>query len=373
MRLMRRKKLAMSQEETARRYITPLRPNLHRYLTPHKLRNAVLSELDMRKRVRVARGLPYVLHLEPTNACTLRCPLCITGARDNQLPTGKLSFDQFSRLMSRLKDDIVFMRLDGSGEPFINRDFIPMVEYAHAMNVGTVVSTNFQNTDPADAERLVRAGLDYVIVSLDGVTQEVYETYRVGGDIRKVYDNLEALLAARKQLGRRNPYIEWQFLEFDHNAHETPLAQQQAAEMGVDRILVSNARPSAWQANIADDAQSTCYWFYKSINVAHNGDLKACCSDGLGEDFSMGNLLEQSLPEIWNGPVMQDLRDLFISPQRYTERVAASKCITHCPMVNAGRGKHGLPEFEHVVSDAPIFEDDWLTRGAVNRPSPDDR
>jgi len=368
---MRRKKLAMSQGETARRYITPLRPNLHRYVTRRKMRNAVLSELDMRRRVRVASGLPYVLHLEPTNACTLRCPLCITGARDNQLPPGNLRFDAFSRLMSRLKDDIIFMRLDGSGEPFINRDFIAMVEYAHAMDVGTVVSTNFQNSDPADAERLVRAGLDYVIVSLDGVTQEVYETYRVGGDIRKVYDNLEALLRARERLGRSNPYIEWQFLEFDHNAHEVSQARDMAAQLGVDRLLVSNARPSAWQANIAGEAQSTCYWFYKSINVAYNGDLKACCSDGLGEEFAMGNLLEQGLPEIWNGPVMQDLRDLFISPERYTERVAASKCITHCPMVNAGRRKHGLPEFEDVESDAPIFEDDWLTRGAVNRPAAD--
>jgi len=369
MKRMRRKKLAMSHGETARRYITPLMPNLHRYVTPRKLRNAVLSEYDMRRRARVARGLPYILHLEPTNACTLRCPLCITGARDNRLPPGKLSFDQFSRLMSRLKDDIVFVRLDGSGEPFLNRDFTAMVEYTHAMNVGTVVSTNFQNSDPADAERLVRAGLDYVIVSLDGVTQDVYETYRVGGDLQLVLDNMQAILDARERLGRATPFVEWQFLEFDHNAHEVPAAQQMASDMGVDRILVSNARPSAWQANMAHDDQLTCYWFYKSMNVAYNGDLKACCSDGLGEEFAMGNLLEQTLPEIWNGQVMLDLRDLFISPESFTERVADSKCITHCPMVNGARRNLGLPELDVPESDAPIFGDDFLTAGAINQTS----
>ncbi len=368
MRLMRRKKLAMSHGETARRYLAPLSPNLHRYLTPRKLRNIALAEVDMRTRARVARGLPYVLHLEPCNACTLRCPLCITGARDNQLPTGTLKFDAFSRLMARLKDHIVFVRLDGSGEPFINRDFMAMVEYTHASGVGTVVSTNFQNSDPADAERLVRSGLDYIIVSLDGTTQDVYEQYRVGGDMNLVLDNMRAVIDARDRLGKRTPFVEWQFLEFDHNAHQVPDAQRMAADLGVNRILVSNARPSAWQANIEHDAQRTCYWFYKSLNVAWTGDLKACCSDGLGEEFSMGNLLEQSLEEIWNGPAMLELRDLFLSPEPFTERVATSKCITHCPMVNAARRELGLPEFDLPESTAPVFGDDWLTAGRTDDP-----
>ena len=363
MRLMRRGKLAMSHSETAMRYLAPLAPNLRRYLTPHKLRNVALCELDMRTRARRASGLPYVLHLEPTNACTLRCPLCITGARDNRVPPGRLRFDDYCRLMAGVRDEIVFVRLDGSGEPFINPHFAAMLEYAHAHGIGTVVSTNFQNSEPEEMERLVRAGLDYVIVSLDGVTQEVYEQYRVGGDIQRVLANLEALLAARRHLGSAAPFVEWQYLEFDHNAHEVDAARQMAAEIGVDRLLVTNARPSFWQSQIASDAQRTCYWFYKAMNVAWTGDLKACCSDGLGEAFSVGNLLEQDLPAIWNGPRMLALRDLFISPRPYDESVATSKCITHCPMVNAARRAARLPELDVPDSDAPVFGDDFLEAG----------
>ena len=363
MRLMRRGKLAMSHGETARRYLAPLSPNLHRYLTAHKLTNIARCELDMRTRARVAKGLPYVLHLEPTNACTLRCPLCITGARDNRIPAGRLRYDDFCRLMSRIRDELVFVRLDGSGEPFINKRLAAMLEYTHAQGIGTVVSTNFQNSEPHEMERLVRAGLDYVIVSLDGVTQEVYEKYRVGGDIQRVYDNVEALLRARRRMGSSTPFVEWQFLEFNHNAHEVDSARERAAEMGFDRLLVSNARPSFWQNQIASDAQKTCYWFYKAMNVAWTGDLKACCSDGLGESFSIGNLLQDELPAIWNGPTMLALRDLFLNPAPYDGSVATSKCITHCPMINAARRADGLPEFEIPESDAPVFGDDFLDRG----------
>jgi hypothetical protein len=61
---------------------------------------------------------------------------------------------------------------------------------------------------------------------------------------------------------------------------------------------------------------------------------------------------------------MLALRDLFISPEPYDESVATSKCITHCPMVNAARKAEGLPEFEIPENDAPVFTDDFLEQGA---------
>jgi pyruvate-formate lyase-activating enzyme len=339
---MRRKKLAMSHSEVVSRYAGPLFRGALRYVTPKKASNLLRCELDMRRRRLRAEGLPYVLHLEPTNACTLRCPLCITGAHDLQVPTGMLKFNRFAEILGAVRDHVVFARLDGVGEPFLNADFIPMLEYTHALGIGTVVSSNFQSCEPADMDRVVRSGLDYLIVSLDGVSQQVYEQYRVGGDIEKVKENLHALLAARARRGSRTPFVEWQFLEFDHNAHEVDEARRLAAQWGVDRLLVTNARPGRWQDGIAKSGQKTCYWFYKALNVAWTGDLKACCSDGLGERFSIGNLLQEPLPAIWNGPVMTELRDLFVSAETASARIAGSKCITHCPLTHAARRNVGL-------------------------------
>lgn len=368
-RLLRKRKLALSHEETVRRYLAPFLPNLHRYLTPRKIANILAAELDMRRRARVVRSRPYVLHLEPTNACTLRCPLCITGARDLRVPTGLMKFERYTELLSRVRDDIVFIRMDGVGEPFLNPEFFAMLEYAHALGMGTAASTNFQNVKPDRMERLVRTGLDYLIVSLDGTTQEVYEQYRVGGDMDKVLRNLEAVLEARARVPGNNLFVEWQFLEFDHNAHQADEAKRRAEALGVDRLLITNARPSAWQSVLTKEKQTTCYWFYKAINVSWTGDLKACCSDGLGESFSMGNLLSHPMEQVWNGPTMLALRDLFIQPGIYDSSLKDSKCITHCPIVNAGRRNLGLPEYAATANDVPIFGDDWLTAGPKNRPA----
>lgn len=360
LRLLNKAKLALSHGETVKRYLHPFLPGLPRYLTPRKLANMGLAELDMRRKAVKVRSLPYVLHLEPTNVCTLRCPLCITGTRELQVPTGLLKFERFQQIVDSAKDHVVFMRLDGVGEPFLNPDLLRMIRYAHDAGIGTAISTNFQSVKPERMEEVVRSGLDYMIVSLDGVTQEVFEKYRVGGDIQKVYDNLKAVLEAKHKHPESKLFVEWQFLEFDHNAHEVDEARRQAEALGVSRFLVTDARPSRWKKELVTEAQSTCYWFYKALNVSWTGELKACCSDGLGERWSMGQLGDASLAEVWNGPTLQHLREMFVNPAPYDPSVADSKCVTHCPIVNAGRVHNGLPAYKIPDSGVPTFGDDFL-------------
>ena len=59
------------------------------------------------------------------------------------------------------------------------------------------------------AEAVVRSGLDTMIVSLDGVTQDVYEQYRVAGRLDRVLDNLRLLVETKRRLGVETPYLEW--------------------------------------------------------------------------------------------------------------------------------------------------------------------
>lgn len=320
----------------------------------------------MRRRAVQVRSLPYVLHIEPTNACTLRCPLCITGNRELQVPTGLMPFERFRSIVDAVRDWVVFMRLDGVGEPFLNPDLLRMIRYAHDAGIGTAISTNFQSVKPERMDEVVRSGLDYMIVSLDGVTQDVFEKYRVGGQIQKVWDNLHAVLEARRRQPEAGLFIEWQFLEFDHNAHQVDEARRMAAQLGVDRFLVTDARPSRWKQEVAREAQRTCYWFYKAMNVSWTGELKACCSDGLGERWSMGALGATSSPggadleRVWNGPTLRHLREMFVNPEPYHAAVEGSKCVTHCPIVNAGRVRNGLAPYEVPEAGVPTFGDDFL-------------
>src|SRR5262249_4327103 len=109
----------------------------------------------------------------------------------------------------------------------------------------TMISTNL-SLPRFDADAYVESGLDFMILSIDGVTQQVYERFRRKGDIEAVYANVHKLVAAKKRSGRATPIIAWRFLAFQHNIHEIPAAIDKARELGVDRFNADPAWDISW-------------------------------------------------------------------------------------------------------------------------------
>jgi MoaA/NifB/PqqE/SkfB family radical SAM enzyme len=72
------------------------------------------------------------------------------------------------------------------------------------------------------------------VVSCDGVDQESYGRYRVGGSFEQVLENLRWLVAHRR--GRR-PFLVWQYLVMKHNEAQMARARELATEVGVDLLL----------------------------------------------------------------------------------------------------------------------------------------
>ena len=97
-----------------------------------------------------------------------------------------------------------------------------------------------------DAEAYVESGLDYMVMSIDGATQPAYEKFRRNGDLELVFENIRKLVSAKRRLGKRTPVLSWNFLAFEHNAHEIPLATQMARKLGVDRFRVVNPFDVRW-------------------------------------------------------------------------------------------------------------------------------
>ena len=353
MRSFSKKKYALSEGETSRKYLSALGPRLHHYLTPRKLLNAARVELESRRRAVRVKGRPYVLHLEPPNICSVRCPFCRTGAGDNELPNGVMPFSTFKRIFDELRDDLIMVRLDGAGEPFINKHISEIISYCHTAGVATTMSTNLQSCDALDLEEVVRAGLDYLICSIDGTTQEIYEKYRINGSLEKCLLNLRALADAKQRLGSPTPFTDWQFLIFDHNVHQLDEVKEMVVGSGADRLSLNDVRPETWKKIIAGEPPHTCYWFYKAINVTYDGHVRSCCSDGMGHSYSFGSLVDLGFDGVWNGERQQAARDLFVDAREKPELLEDCKCVASCPMVNDSRRVHGLPPIELDPSRVP--------------------
>jgi radical SAM protein with 4Fe4S-binding SPASM domain len=67
-----------------------------------------------------------------------------------------------------------------------------------------------------------------------------------------------------------------------------------------------------------------CRMLWKNLTVYYNGQVSPCCYDAEGE-LIVGNVLNQTLREIWNGSPLKNLRDLHLA-SKWDKIPACSRC-----------------------------------------------
>jgi MoaA/NifB/PqqE/SkfB family radical SAM enzyme len=300
-------------------------------------------------------GVPSTLTIEPTNICNLHCPLCTTGAGQMIRPAGRMTLETFKMIMEQLGDDIFFLLIYHQGEPYLNHDFFEFVRLAKQKNIYVTTSTNGHYFSPQNVEKTISCGLDSMIVSVDGVTQESYARYRSGGNLDKVLAGTFLLIEERKKRHRRTPNIALQFLVMKHNESEIPAMRKLAKDLGVDRFLVKSievhsiAEGEEWLpirekyrryhfdgqdlvVKNSDKKYCTRPWLSTLINW--DAAVVPCCFDKNGK-YTMG-ILSQNGPfkQIWKNNTFNSFRQKLI-----TDR----KGIDICSNCNQGLGNF-LPE-----------------------------
>ena len=145
-------------------------------------------------------GMPTTIVVDPTNHCQLECPLCPTGRGDTSVAYGLFQLDKYKKVMdvfSKWTQTVLFF---ARGEPLLNKSFIEMIRYASQSphKIRSITNVNLNNITDEQVKGLMTSNLDQVNASIDGVTQEVYEKYRVGGNLEVVFNNLKKLIVAKK-------------------------------------------------------------------------------------------------------------------------------------------------------------------------------
>ena len=304
--------------------------------TFRKTINLMIVELEWRLRRNTVWGHPYILIVDPTNVCNLRCPLCPTGMGEIGRKPEKMSIQRFKNIVDRLAPFVYEVNLHNWGEPLLNPDLFKMIEYAQNKNIGTNMSTNLNTPRKTDIDNIARSSLEYLIVSLDGTTEDVYAKYRRRGDFNLVMNNLSSLVEKRYSLNRKTPVIEWQFIVMKHNIHQVRDARRIAKEIGVDfvrfipvalpfaaknkadlkrewfpRIEGSGNEGESWERQFLQKPQkSACFFLYRSLTVNPNGRVAPCCTV-YGEGHEFGDISQQSPKEIWNNANYRSARSLF--------------------------------------------------------------
>ena len=279
-------------------------------------------------------GLPLGISIEPTTSCNLRCPECPSGLRSFTRPTGMLQESVFERVMDQLAHVLTNLTFYFQGEPYLNPKFLDMVRYASHRNVFTSTSTNAHYLTEESARKTIESGLDRLIISIDGVSQETYEQYRVGGQLSKVLEGTRNIIALKKELKSRSPHVVFQFLVVKPNEGDISRLYQLASEMGVNEVklktaqiydyrtgsglIPDNPKYSRYQRGadgffrIKNPLADQCWKMWSSCVITWDGKVVPCCFD---KDAShvMGDVNNQPFEEVWFGKEYQSFRKSILS------------------------------------------------------------
>ena len=309
--------------------------NLARKLTVKRMWNGlkVLGSFYASKLLKrpVQWGYPVSISFEPTTSCNLRCPECPSGLRAFSRPTGMLNKDFFTQTIDDIHKELLYLIFYFQGEPFLNPEFLNMVKYASSKGIYTATSTNAHYLNDAAAKRTVESGLDRLIISIDGTTQDVYAAYRVGGNLQKVMEGASNIVKWKKELNSKTPFVFFQFLVVKPNEHQIEDIKRLAKEIGVDQVrfktaqvydyvndpnqlIPENTKYSRYIKNEdgtyrpKNKLANSCWKMQHANVITWDGLVVPCCFDK-DAMHRMGNLKHESFKEIWHNNNYKQFRN----------------------------------------------------------------
>jgi MoaA/NifB/PqqE/SkfB family radical SAM enzyme len=306
-----------------------------------KRRNYLLSRRELAAKREGLRSSPVYAIIDPVNYCTLRCPFCPVGAGNLRYPKARLSMENYLGLLRQIGPALLHLDFFDWGEPLLHPRIFDMIREAKGYGIYTRLSTNLTHLPPGAEQALVDSGLDYCVLSLDGVDQATYGKYRVGGDFRICLANLERLVEARRRSGGKSPHLLWQYLVFRHNQDHIEEARRMAARLGVDEISFTEPnfpveldvadwvstlpefsrkyRPEKTAAGtkltVNPPRDAVCHWLWTAAVFNPGGTVSPCCIiQDPQEDF--GSVFTESFRAVWNGPAYRAARRFIASGRK---------------------------------------------------------
>ncbi|MDD2717406.1 MAG: radical SAM protein [Candidatus Wallbacteria bacterium] len=288
---------------------------------------------------------PRRIRIELSTCCNLRCSFC--SYRKEAL-LGLMNTALFQRILEQLTEfpDLEEIGLFNIGEPLLHPEFDSMIVTAAAKNLPALftLSTNAMLLDERKSLTIIESGIfKRVFISLDAATKATYQKLRIGGDFELVLSNVRKFLELRKG---RKPFVDLQFILMPENLTEMEqfiacwkdyfaaagekisltrkekcdriivfpfVAETRAEQEKTDRFYHEMVRQGKLPLELTcipneEGCRKPCAFLYDLLAVNFNGNVTPCCTGEKMGRFVIGNALDQSLLEIWNGPVINSYR-----------------------------------------------------------------
>lgn len=259
---------------------------------------------------------PFHVDIETTDSCNLRCVMCVHG-QGKAVNTGFIDKEFARRVIRESADSGVYsIKLNWRGEPALYKDLSELVRFAKECGILEVqMNTNGIPFSEDKIKDIIQAGLDRIIISVDADSEQTYNKIRIGGNFKKLIDNIESFIRIRSELGLKKPFIRLQMVRMNENKDEVH-AFVERWKGKVDDLRVSDVtdRGQGKELIVGDQVavgRRRCPQPWQRLVVSREGIVLGCCSDWY-QNWIVGDARNDSMKSIWKGERMRTLRKLIV-------------------------------------------------------------
>lgn len=312
---------------------------------------------------RTGHTRPIQAYLELTNVCNHDCPACI-GFRGDGKAT--MTYEQAIRVVGELKEcGVKAVLLSGGGDPTCHPNMRGVLEEIASKEMEAGLITNGQKLSQQDIETIVRT-CTFIRLSIDADSPETHQRTHApfnDGAYEKIMKNVDTLVQVKKETGS-NVTIGFSYLFDKLSAGHLYDAAKKAKDQGVDYVrfkpfFTKNTGNDFVQLNRTDDQRAgeiilgelarakselqsdsfsvsfpedraeyqlsgngaeennrrtakACYVPHFFVTITPDMNVYPCCiiKDAKSGKYSLGNLNQKPLSEIWQSEKTRRVEDL---------------------------------------------------------------
>ena len=328
-----------------------------RYVEYRKRYERNLKSLDVNEQT----SYPNTVVLELVNRCNLACPFCKQWAR-NDAEKSTLDDDILDRLFEDFEKNKLNSLMLTASEPLLYKNISKVLERAKEAKIMDVfLFTNGALLNEKNARMILDSCITRLFISIDAFSKETYDKVRIPvakrlyktDRLKDLEDNIVRFMNLRSEFKRDLPLVRTSFLAFKENKFEIndfvnkwkKIVDSVEIQMDMvpsfemkDKNSIKNNTESWYKEIVGKPVKDqnkdgnkkySCREPWSQIAVYADGTIIPCCTP-FGRNIPVGNIKNESITDVWNGPAIKKIRDGF---NNNTPNEVCKTCIDHTTTV----------------------------------------
>jgi radical SAM protein with 4Fe4S-binding SPASM domain len=272
---------------------------------------------------------PPCLQIEPASICNYRCLFCyqideeFTKKINGMM--GMMSLDTFKQIIDQAEGRCEAVSLASRGEPLVCPDIEAMLRYAGKKFLALKLNTNAWFLDEKLCHAILESDVNTVVFSADAASEPSYSRLRVNGKLERVYENIKRFRDIRE-----SHYPEARVLTRVSGVQVPGTDDLEKMEKFwgelVDQVAFVKYNP--WENSYekpVNAIEAPCSDLWRRMFVWWDGTVNPCDSD-YKSMLRVGNVLENSINELWCSKSYAKLREAHIAGKR-KECSPCNQCV----------------------------------------------